>query len=76
MRVQVRYRYDAHHYDRNQSTCRPSCPACPRELPTYRTYGEAFLAQPEDERSREDGDQYGLELPERRFMIVVASMVD
>jgi hypothetical protein len=76
MRVQVRYRYDAHRYDRRRGECDPGCPACARELDIYRSYAEAFEDQPLEERVLQDGDQYGLELPPRRFMIIATSLVD
>jgi hypothetical protein len=76
MQLQIRYRYDAHRYDPRRGECAAGCPACLRELPVYRTYVEAFEAQPLEERILEDGDQYSIEPPPRRFMIVATSFVD
>ena len=74
MKVQVRYRFDAHKYT-GRGCCEPSCTACPREQVEYPSYEDALAAQPLEERQLEDGDQYGLELPPRRFQIVVSSYV-
>jgi len=67
----IRYRIDAHAYDRRKGGCRSGCPACALEARAYGTLEAAVSDQPAAELRRHDGDQGGLVAPERRFEVVV-----
>ncbi len=67
----IRYRIDAHVYDRRKGACRSGCAAGALEARSYRTAEAALGDQPVGELLRQDGDQAGLVAPERRFQVVV-----
>ena len=75
MIVAVSYRIDAHAYDERLGGCRAGCAACVLEDPIYTSEGAAIAAQPAPERAQPDGDQSALDLPPRRFTVVVLQLV-
>jgi len=73
--VQVRYRIDAHNYDRNRGCCPDSCRSCRLERTAWPNPAAAIAAQPAAEALREDGEQGALAPPARRFEVVVVDFV-
>jgi hypothetical protein len=71
MIIQVLYRIDAHEYNQRKGRSSSSCRVCSIEKRFYGSFNDAVRYQPQDELARPDGDQGALDLPARRFQVVV-----